>query len=94
MKDQIKQYIESLFRTSIVSYKIRESDADQIYCVTYYNRDKIPLTMFLISSWDNEEEWKFKIRDAYMECLAIVTGDTQVLRDRYLEDCGEDEDFD
>lgn len=106
MKDMLKTYLESLVHDpKIVNYKIGSCEADQIYCIEFYSNPtfysvrfckdpSIPVTSILVSSWDNEEEWKFKIRDAYMESIALVTGDTQILRDRYKEDCGDWDDFD
>lgn len=93
MKDTITRYLDSLVLTPMIRYTVTENSVDQIYCVTYY-KDHVPITSILVSSWDKEDEWKFKVRDAYMECIALVTGDTQILRDRYLEDPGEWDDFD
>lgn len=106
MINRIKTYLDSLIREpKIVTYKIGCNSADQIYCVDFYSDPNfysvryckdptIPVSSILVSSWDNEEEWKFKVRDAFMESLAVVTGDTQILRDRYKEDCGDWDDFD
>lgn len=83
MKERIIAYLDSLILTPMITYRVGENKADQIFCITYYDDGPEPLTSFLISSWDKEEDWKFKLRDAYIQCIAIVTGDTSILRDRY-----------
>lgn len=97
MEQKIKDYIDSLVLTPLITCKVSGNRADGIYCVSFFSneeREIVPLSEILVSSWDKEDDWKFKIRDAYMQCIALATGDTQILRDRYKADCGEWDDFD
>ena len=88
MEQKIQDYIDSLVLTPIVRCQLSGNRADEIYCVSFFSSDErevTPLAEILVSSWDKEEEWKYKIRDTYMQCIAIVTGDSSLLRDRYEE---------
>lgn len=89
MEQQIKDYIDSLVITPMITCEVSGNRADQIFCISFFSKDEreiCPLSSILVSSWDKEEDWKFKIRDAYMQCIALVTGDSQLLRDRYRDD--------
>ena len=88
MENKIKDYLDTLVLTPFITYQISGNRADQIFCITFFsNADKEvePIANTLVSAWDKEEDWKFKLRDMYMECIAIVTNDTSLLKDRNEE---------
>ena len=101
MENKIKQYLDSLVCTDIIIYKLGGNAADQIYCVDFYSNPswKIctnkeparPITSILVSAWDKDEDWKFKLRDAYMQSLVYATSDPQILIDRYKSNLEDDD---
>lgn len=103
MEQEIRQFLETLVRDDLVTYKIGCNAADQIYCVDFFanpnwrictwEEPHRPLTSILVSSWDKHEEWTDILMDAYMKSLALATSDPRILIDRYTDNYDDDDEF-
>jgi hypothetical protein len=84
MREKIQEYFDSFHIGSMLGICISSNESDGIYAVKFFStRYKYSTCEILLSVYDREADWKNEIRDMIMKSLAIITKDSQILKDRY-----------
>lgn len=103
MKQEIIDFLESVVRDDLITYKVGCNAADQIFCVDFFanpswrictwTEPHRPLCSVLVSSWDKKDLWRESLMDAYMKSIALATSDYRILSERYSGNYEDDDEL-